>query len=335
MTDIPVSMNRNFNGRLQSRFNLSDYYLISGSGFGSKALPYDYYDDFQSRTSGAVVADIGRLVVSNKSGATISATGSRAGNKCFQNDYNVQRFPKAYIPLLSRSNNVKFSCWFKFEGTTTGGTNVWKFLRFSNTEGNDPYNGQNSFSHELTSTIGVANPVGNSTTIETDGGISSYWANAGTTDDTPANLFINGQWCFYQAEIQAGTVGGSDANIIIRVNNKRVNTFYNRPFLTATHPLGVSLVLTPIDGFDDYTSTTIKMSIGSVSCDTSLAECIMTDNAVYDSSTNWEPQPIQYMEDTKCYVNRKRGTFTSGATAYYHIWNTSGTYVGAFTGLVV
>jgi len=320
-------------GKLDSIFVESEYYIINGAGFGTKTTT-PYYDDFETRVAGATGSSVGSLQVSNSSGATISTVAPRSGTKCLQNDYSLQRFPKIYHALSQRSNRVKFSCWFRFDGTVTGGSNVWKFLRFSNTEGNDPYNGQNSFSHEFTSTIGVANPVSTSTSIELDGGLSS-WSIHTTSDVTPDAAFVNGQWLFYQAEIYTGTEGNADANIVMRVNGKRIASFYNRQYLSATHPLGVSLVLTPLDGFDDYTSTTVVMKMDSLSVDGSAAECIMTDNAVYASSTNWEPQPINYLTDAKAYIKRKRGTFTSGATAYYHIWDTSGNYVSSYAGLVV
>lgn len=336
MTDIPVSMNRNFNGKLQSRFNINDYYLISGSGFGSKSAPAVYYDDFESRSLGGTGASVGSLVVSNSGGVTISNSSPRyTGAKHLQNNYATERFPKIYLPLATRSNVVKFSSWFKFSGTVTGGSNVWKFLRFNNTSGSNPYADYNKFSHEFTSATGVAYPTSASTTIGVDGGNSSDSSNLSPSDAPVTSLLVNGQWVFYQAEISAGTVDNMDANITVRINGKRHIRFVNRNYRSTLNPLDVGFILTPINGLDNMTTTTVVMAMDCATADISLAECIMTDNAVYDSSTNWEPQPIQYMEDTKCYVVRKRGTFTSGATAYYHIWNTSGAYVAAYTGLVV
>lgn len=334
MTDIPVSMNRNpATGKLQSRFDPSQYYFMSIAGLGVKSST-PYYDDFESRTLGAATSPMGDLVISNTVDKSVTSN-SHSGVKALECAYTggvsaPARFPKAYLTLGTRSNKVYFCCWFKFSGTTTGGSNVWKFLRFSNTTGGDPYGDANKFSHEMTSTAGVANPVSHSESIYVDGALTTTAGNQLPADDTPANLFQNGQWVFYEGMIDAGTVGNSDADIIVKANNKIALHFNNRNFLSALNPQGIKYVLTPMNGIDDFTSSTLVSQMDEIYVDGSLARCIMTDNADYSLSTQGTRcvQVLSYTNSDGAYLIRKRGLFTQGAMAYYHFWSISGAYVG-------
>ena len=339
MTNVTAGMNRDFGGILRSQFDKSQYYFIPIAGMGVKTST-PFYEDFDSRTLGAATSPIGDLIISNVADRAITVN-SHSGANSLECAYTggisaPGRFPKAYI-TLKRSNKVYFCCWFKFAGTTTGVGNVWKFLRFNNTTGVDPYGDSNKFSHEMTSLSGVANPVSQSSTIVVDGSITTSAANQDAPDDTPANLFQNGQWIFYEGFIDVGTVGNNDANLTIKANNKVTLKFSNRNFLSATNSLGIKFVLTPMNGIDDFTSSTLISNMDEIYCDGSLARCIMTDNSNYDLSTQNTRcvQVLNYSNSSGSYLTRKRGLFTSGASAYYHFWNTSGVYVGYVLGTVI
>lgn len=327
-------------GMLHWDFNINDYYYIPIVGLGIKtSVPY--YDDFESRSLGAVSSAMGNLTISNTTDKNIT-TNSFSGTRALECAYTggtsaPARFPKAYLTLPNRSNKVYFSCRFKFSGTTTGGANVWKFLRFSNSAGNDPYNDSNKFSHEMTSSAGVANPVSQSSSIWVDGGFSATAGNLSPADDTPANLFQNGQWIFYEGFIDAGTVGNADAEVVIKTDNKIACRFLNRNFLSSLNPQGVKYVLTPMNGIDDFTTSTLVSYMDEIYVDGSLARCIMTDNSNYAASTNSMrcAQVLSFTTSDGAYLIRKRGLFSSGQTAYYHFWNTSGVYVGYVSGVAV
>lgn len=341
MTDISAALQRNpATGKLTSQFDISDYFYIPISGLGVKTST-PYYEDFESRSLGAATSPMGALTISNltdKSITTNSYSGTRALECAYTGGISAPaRFPKAYVTLPERSNKVYFSCRFKFSGTTTGGANVWKFLRFSNTSGSDPYSDSNKFSHEMTSLAGVANPFSHSETITVDGANTTTASNQLPADDTLPNLFPNGQWVFYEGYIDAGTVGNSDATIIIKSNNKVALNFTNRNFLSATNPLGIKYILTPMNGIDDFVSSTLVSYMDDVYADGSFARCIMTDSSDYETSTNSTrcAQVLSFTTNEGAYLIRKRGLFAEGQAAYYHFWDINGAYVGYVAGVAV
>lgn len=340
MTDIPVGMNRDFNGKLKSRFNINDYSFVPIVGLGVKTST-PYYDDFESRSLGAPPNPMGDLTISNLSGRTIT-TNSHSGSRVLECAYtggisSPGRFPKAYLTLSERSNKVYFCCWFKFSGGSSGGSNVWKFLRFNNTSGSDPYVDSNKFSHEMTSGDGVGTPASHSESIMVDGAYTTTAVDQIPADDTLPNLFPNNQWFFYEAYIDAGTVGNLDAQIIVKSNNKVALNFTNRNYLSATNPLGVRFVLTPMNGFDNATTSTLISYMDEIYVDNSLARCVMTDSATYSTSTAGT-RCVQVLSATTAegaYLIKKRGLFTEGQTAYYHFWDVNGAYVGNVAGVAV
>lgn len=113
-------------GKYESGFNPNHYYQITGTGFGSKAVP-SYYDNFENRPVGAVGSSVGELVWSQSTGSSIATLNPHSGTKAISHNFALNDFPKVY-KNLSNTKQLYFSCWLHFSGTVAAGS-VWKFGR--------------------------------------------------------------------------------------------------------------------------------------------------------------------------------------------------------------
>ncbi len=306
-------------GKLQWDFDINDYATIAGSWFGTKTESV-YYDDFESRSVGAVSGSVGSLNWSLSTGSSISTSNPHSGTKSVVHNYSSNDFPKAYKTLSGVNRNVYMSCWFFFSGTVAAGT-VWKLGRVGY---GTIYTGIARAGASYTSSGTTDHPQSFGGEIRTDPsgtGITSSSSHMTGTNTTPTAAFINGQWHFYEIEFYAGTLNGNDCYFEERVNGKITARWVNRLFLTDAYPNLPNWILTPINGMDN--SPSITYSVDEVYISESRSRVVMTDSATYSASTKWCAQEdlVNGWSDTLIYYKPKRGSFTQGATAYLHVFN--------------
>ncbi len=341
-------------------------YLFTGIAgtFGAKTgLPQ--YENFESQTTGAVTADslggTANIKVSNPDYVTVAASGAHSGSKCLKMNYvqaatdlvgisDNKLFPKVYhnYPALTKTGYL--ACWIKFSGGASPAVNVWKLARFNNDGGTDPYNGINSLSFTYQSPLGGNYPVTHNGQSQGDISPLQYWGTTPTTINpttevplyTPATAFAPNVWHFYEIEFDAGDLNTPNAIAEQRWDG-RVITRYgsgsNMTFRTTAHPGLVSSMMTPMCGIDDYSNITFLMD--EVYNDGCRNRVVLTDSATYSTSTKFSIQPVSVVSgvcqwtDTAVVVNKRRGVFALGDTAYLHVFNAAGTKVFSGSGFTV
>jgi hypothetical protein len=308
-------------------------FTITGSGFGTKASSAPAFDDFESSSVGLVGSTIGQLKVSTTGATSVTSAISHSGTKCLTHDFISVDFPKLYREFATRSRYARMSCWWRWTGSVTS-SSVWKLLRF-NTDSTDPYSGINRFSAEYTAGASGDRPSAFSGITYIDGAIVEY---SGTNEVADRmDLFTPDTWHFMEWEIDAGTLNGNNATIRQKIDGVENIRFTNTPFLTTANPDLIKFILSPINGLDGATNRNVQYFVDELYSDNSLCRVIMTDNATYSLSTKWAEQPVAAdgWSDTSIECTYNRGSFTIGATAYRHVFNSSGTLVHSTAGFTV
>ncbi len=293
---------------------------ILGTGFGTK-MGTPYFDHFECHPVGALSAGrTGEMNLSSAGGTSIATDAQHGvGLQSYRHDYNAVDFPKVFITYPERTQRAYFAGYFRFSGTG-GPRNVWKFLRF----GNGEVYYANRFADEYTS-HGLARPESLSATLYTEEG--EYVEYAGTSEvPSRSDLFTQDAWHFYEAEIDAGTVGGNDCFVEVRLDGVPTVRFSGSSLRTPLHPELLSYVLTPITGLDGEVRD-IRMWLDDVYTDGDRARVVMTDNATYASSTQWAVQPVVSWSNESIVIEPHRGAFAVGARAHLHVFNASGVHV--------
>lgn len=298
-------------------------YTINGTGFGTKSSTA-YFDDFETNTivndPNGISADIGSLRISNRAGASISTSQFFSGSKSLSNNFATEYQPKVYKTLSATQRRHYLGCMFKFTGTWQGpGTAPFKMGRIGG-DPNDAYNGQ----PHAGSTFVAASGAGFGTSFSgeiTNPTITSY--SADNTAQDPTTAYKSNQWQFYEVEFDAGTLNNSDCTFLERVDNTPTVIWQNRPFLTTATPLLPGWFLTPMNLLDHNPNIICYMD--QVYVDESRARVVITNNATYGSSTVFNIQPVITWTDTQITVQKNTPSFTDGATAYRHVFGTTGT----------
>ena len=298
-------------------------FTISGSGFGTKSGT-PVFDSYDAMATGSVTGSVGQLAISISGGTSVTDAISHSGSKCLQHDYSTINFPKTYRELPARADSAYISCWWRWSGTNAGAVSVWKLTRF-NTGSTDPYNDLNKMSAEYTGALGAGVPSSLSSTTSLSGASGEY---AGTSEVSARyDLFTASTWHFMEWEIYAGTVDGTDAFIEQRMDGVPNLRWSDTTFRTTGQPDLIKFIMSPINGFDSAGTRNIIYNLDELYTDGSRARVVMTDNATYTSSTNWAAQPVVSWADGSIGCLYNRGSFTIGATAYRHVFNSSGVRV--------
>lgn len=309
-------------GKLQWDFDINDYLTITGSGFGTKSESV-YYDDFESRTVGAVSGSVGSINWSISAGSSVSTANPHSGTKGIQHNYASNDFPKAY-KQLSNANRVYMSCYLYFSGTIAAGS-VWKMGRVGSNGGVSPqvYNGSPHVGASYTSTGTVNHPVSYGGEIVTGSAssITSSAANMSGYNTTPTAAFVPDSWLFYEIEFYTGTIDGSNCLFEERVNGGIVSRWINRPFLTTDNSNLLDWILLPINGLDN--SPPIVYSLDELYITESRNRIVMTDtsNPAIATKRSLQEDLEGGWSDSLIYYLPKRGNFTQGDTAYLQIYN--------------
>ncbi len=306
-------------------------FTITGSGFGTKTTGVPLYDDWESASTGLVGSTIGQLKVSSTGATSITTSLSHSGTKSLTHDYLTQDFPKLYREFATRSRYARMSCWWRWTGSVTS-TSVWKLLRFTN-DAIDPYAGQNRFSAEYTAGTNGDRPQAFSGIVYVDGGFPGFSGNNEVSEQIA--LFTPDTWHFMEWQADIGTLNNSDAVFKAWIDGVECIRYTAKPFKTTSFPDDLKFIMSPINGLDGATSRNVQFFVDELYSDGSLCRVVMTNNATYGSSTLWAEQPVVTWSDTSVECTYNRGGFTIGATAYRHVFNSSGTLVHSTTGFTV
>jgi hypothetical protein len=295
---------------------------ITGTGFGTKPSTTPYFEDFESQTVGSAVSPVGSLTVSNGTGTSISSTVKYSGTKSLEQDFSSNSFPKIYKTLSGTEPSVYMAGYFKFNGA--GGT-VWKHARIG---AGTVYSGDPKAGSSYTATQGANVPSNFSGEMKTKSpaeftGVSGN--NTGADVSIPAEGYITDTWLFYEAEFYAGTLDNSNSYFSETVEGKQTLLWNNLEFLDSTAPDLPDWFLTVLNGHDG--TNTLKMYMDTVYIDESRCRVVMTDNAVYASSTKWAVQPVVTWSDTSITYTAKRQGFAISSTAYLHAFDNDGALV--------
>ena len=298
-------------------------FFITGSGFGTKTGT-PAFDNYENIATGSVTDEVGQLKISISGGTSVTEAISHSGSKCLSHNYATVNFPKCYRELPVRTQSARISCWWRFTGSNEGAVSVWKLTRF-NTGDTDPYNDLNKFSAEYTGSNGSPVPNGLSSTTTLTGASGEY---AGTSEVAERlDLMTADAWHFMEWIIYGGTTDGNDARIEQRIDGVTNLLWTETNFFTAGRPDLIKFIMSPINGLDSAGTREITYYMDELYTDGSLARVVMTDNAVYASSTNWSDQPVVTWTDGSIGCTYNQGSFATDSTAYRHVFDSTGALV--------
>jgi hypothetical protein len=305
------------------------YSTITGSGFGTKDSTTPYFDDFEAETVGTINSTVGNITFKTPDYTEVINTDKNSGSKCLQTDFGQSgSFPEGYIPLSGTKRNGYFACALKFEGITLSSQAVWKHVRIG---AGTIYHG---YPHAGFSHTGNSSDIPLSTgseIVDGDGTLQGWGSISGHNTASPPNdgdvsgIYQSGVFQFYEVEWDAGTVDGNDSFFVCRVNGVEDTKWENLPFLTSGNPALPTWMITPMNGMGTLQPIIYKMD--DLYQDETRNRVVMTDNAVYASSSKWAVQPIVSWSDTSISITKKRQNFAVDDTAYLHVFNAAGTLV--------
>ena len=309
----------------------TDLYTINGAGFGTKGgTPHvPNWDAEPLGVRGGIGSTIQGLTFVNSGLGTTVVTGGHSSAQSLETVFNTGvDFPKLTRTLSEATGKVYYACWYKTTGTNSVNTQ-WKMVRIG---ANDNYTGVSHGSAIYGATSGNNTPVSFGGEIITSDGLSS-WSAHNTATITPSDVFTADTWHFYEVEFYAGTIDASDAYFYERCDGIETVVWENRPWLTTAEPTLPTWIITIINGLD--LGPAITMHVDEMYIDESRARVVLTDNAVYTSSTKWAIQPIASYADTVVTATRKRGAFSVGETAYLHLFDDDGALVHTSSSFIV
>lgn len=301
-------------------------YTITGSGFGTKSST-GAYEDFEGEALGAYASGFdvaaGIFFINNNEFQATSCTTNnpRSGTRCLEQDFATEGFPEIYRTLSGTSTKHYFSCAVYWEGTVGVAGTVFKFGRIG---ANDVYDGNPKAGESWVADDGATIPEGFGGELVSSDGIIGYADNADELA-TPSDVYTTETWHFYELELYTGTEDGDDCWFEVRSNGDVVIRWEGLSMLTATLSDLPDWILIPANGLDE--DPPITMYIDTAYSDESRARVVMTDNATYASSTQWATQPIDSYSDTSVVVTGKQQFFSTGVTAYLHLFDDDGVLV--------
>lgn len=317
---------------------------ITDSGFGTKASTTPYFEDFENVALGSLGLTTNNLKLSQTGGTSCSAAKPHSGSRGLYHDYSSVDFPKMYVTLDGTELYFYLAAWIYWDGVTSGtgrgdNSSVWKFCRVGNDSA--PYSGNPKAKIDYVGDNDAANTAPESFGIECIDGDGTNRGSTGNNTASPTlpDDLIPSNWNFYEFEGYFGTINSDptpnnwegDSVFIERFNNVETVNWQNRVFRRGAGQIPTWLMgpLTAIDGVHP-----INMYMDDFYTDQTRNRVVMTDNATYASSTKWAVQPVVSWSDTSITVTKKRQSFAVNDTAYYHVFDSSGTLVhssGSFT----
>lgn len=310
-------------GLLRGSYDSTNYHILSGA-FGSKLSSDVYHENLQDIQVGTITTDVGRLKMRVMGGSQIAASGGYAGGKVWSHNMATNEFPEVYINYTAPTQRAYHSCWFNYSGLITGTNCSWKFGRFGTGAVYNP----NRYAHMYTSS-GGSSPSTSAPDLTVDTSVILEYAATNDVTDHP-EYFTPDSWHFYEIECYAGTVNGNDSVFKAYIDGKLVVQFTGSSLRTTANPDLIKWCLSFLTGQANAITNTMIFKVDEFYFDASRARVVMTNNAVWASSTKFSVQPIDINGWSESEIRcRKNGVgFSIGETGYLHVFDDSGTYLG-------
>jgi hypothetical protein len=313
---------------------------VVGSGFGSKstAAPL-FFETFESHSAGTLDTAIGlstdnAIIPGGTTRPNVSTARSHSGTKSLRFQYPAnpstdEVFPKSYLPL-SGVDEIYLRCWVYWSAVR--GDSVQPIFKWSRGGSGAVYSGQPSF-HE---TI-----FPNSSGVVADDAADCGF-NVPTNQDTYDNNIAvspsSGVWVFRQYKYKLGTANVANGFYVTECAQDGGTIGTNANLLNQVTRTNASQkidwVMTPFDGISygggdsSYGNNSYDMYIDELYIDSSAACVIVTDNSTWASSTRFAVQPLLTWGSTEITATFNQGNLSSG-TAYAHVWDSTGSYIGS------
>jgi hypothetical protein len=298
---------------------------IAGSGFGTKATAAPkYFNKFETETIGEIPADQSYGLAGGKpySLLTISDTSRTNGTKTISYRYNTSSseiFGRNYIDLGAQ-DNIYATMWVKISktGTTSTGWN-WKGEYISSNQldynGNAPHTTITKVNFWDEAQQRWYNP--------------SYFSSPSNTwPNNPSGLHTFDTWERMEYWIKRNSGSGvADGTIYINrigLSNPVVNTTtaitHDGTYTEQWRYLNIGQGIT-----NNYDGTVdITISYDDVYADTTPQRVEMCDSSTWSTRTHCEIQPTTTWSDTSITAIFNQGSFSTGATVYYYVVDSTG-----------
>lgn len=334
MTDIPVSLNRNpATGRMQSRFNINDYWVITGSGFGTKDNSFRFSQDFNAL---AISSDVPPsenaggtgLKLYQGGGCSIDASNPHSGSKCWKTKFTLnQQTPRLGLDTGRYQKKLFYSCWWRYHVNSYTGSGDWKLGRMGNTA--EPYS-SSRFDHEFTGAVPPSSLSSNTATSVS--GVVGNPEYSATSKSRAGHTFFYPQpdtWYLYQMYGDAGDYLTNNSYFEPFLNGTSQKYFDGsgtadpaRAFRNADNPNTLRSLLLPVTGVVNFTANNIDQWVDEVVVSSGWANAVMTDNPVYGQTLGSgkcvQLRDVAWSNNTIIF-EKVFGVFNSGESAYIHI----------------
>jgi hypothetical protein len=302
--------------------------IINDAGFGSKPTAAAYFlSAFESSAVGDTALEAG-LDNLGSDGTMPLVADDRAfyGTKSLKCIYPTgeggEAFPRIGKTISPGATDSYHSCMVYWD-IITGSISV-PIFKWGRAGCNATYSGQPQYHDTI-------RPNASGVVIAQDtgcvaGGVDMYDATT-VGESGVVKSPTKGAWHFVEYIWRLSTAGGTDGLFERYIDG--VETIGGQLWFGENDP--VTGFPTRESGNSSYgNGNRFDMWADRIAIDTSLARCVVTNNAVYPSSTLFA-----YQEAAEWVANQIRAPFTnpgiaSAATAYAHVWGTDGEYVGNY-----
>jgi hypothetical protein len=311
-------MQRNpFTGKLDSKFDESNYYVIEGSGFGVKNLQ-SIYENFDSLTGG-----VGALDVVNSGGVSLDSSIKYSGSKSIRCEFLIEDFPKIFA-ALQHPQKVYASFRVRYSGDPTY-TNVWKFGRIG---AGAIYSGiPHALSNFTAAEVSGWLPYSNGSVVAVASPANGSWS--GNMTDTVNPNIVLGEWMTFQYWFDAGTVGNSDFWFKEQQNDLVTSQWVDKEYLSTGGPSLPEWFITPMDGYPRNSAlgappASLIGHMDEVYISQDPKYIVFSDTAILANATKTFVGNDFAWHDDKIWLAKNIGRFNVGDTVYCHIHNDSG-----------
>jgi len=316
-------------------------------GFGSKATAAPlYWNDFEGQNIGDSYLACGMANLGNDGIATVQVANDRAfsGTKSLKCIYpvnastNASAFPRVGNNVPN-SQSIYIFCK-EYWAMTVGSVQNAFIFKHARAGGGAAYTGSPHVYQTIRPNASGIDTGGDSGYVTATTGTSYSQETFGTVI-SPLNANV---WNTDEYAYKLGTVGATNGvyQVIINGKDNVGGKVYDGSGVLLTGSAGycnnndnvsnaITWAISIFDGLDQYgigNQCSVWMDCSYV--DTTLQRCVMTDNAVYASSTKFMVQIPTAWTDTNAVFTYRNDGFVAGATGWIHMFNANGVEVIAY-----
>ena len=326
---------------------------LSGSGFGTKpTAPPLRFNTFDSIATGTLATDasIGLQALGNNANYVPAVTTNRAhaGSKSLMLIYPTGAdavFPGTGLNLPAGTIDLYYGTWVYWEWTqgTTQSSFIFKWSRAGSNNNGGAYHGYPQYHTTVRpgsdGVVATGSDPHNCNLVNPGGVDNGYVSSTGSScyDDTVAKSPSRDGWHWvewkYRLSNPSGTTNGKYQWYVDGVVNGNLSSQITRASSDAST---IDWWMSVFDGNDTYgTANEYRLYVDEMLVDTTMARVILTDNAIYSSSTKWAPQACSAWSNTSITIPAPNwGNLSSGSTAYFHVFDATDTEKAAISQVV-